>query len=149
MKRIGVVLILILAFCGLSDSLYLSQQEASNAPLLCNIENLSGCNIVATSQYSHLFGLSLAEYGVIFYAFTFIIAALELVVFDRLLRRMLQVVSLIGIVASLYLTFVELFVVRALCIYCLASASIALFIFIFACLIEPLRNNSQYKPPVA
>ena len=141
MKRIGVVIILILAFCGLSDSIYLAQHEATNTPLLCNVGNLSGCNVVASSQYAHLFGISLAEYGVIFYAFVFVIAALELVVFDRLLRRVLQAASLIGLIASLYLTFIEFFVLRALCVYCLASASVALFIFIFACLIEPLRKK--------
>jgi uncharacterized membrane protein len=141
MKRIGVVFILILAFCGLSDSIYLAQHEADNVPLLCNVQNLSGCNVVASSQYAHFFGISIAEYGVIFYAFIFIIAALELVFFDRLLRRILQIVALVGIVASLYLTFVELFVLRALCIYCLASACIALLIFIFACLIEPFRKK--------
>lgn len=141
MKRVGVVIILILAFCGLSDSIYLAQHEAANTPLLCNVTNLSGCNVVASSPYAHLFGISLAEYGVIFYAFIFVIAALELVLFDRLLRRVLQAASLIGLIASLYLTFIEFFVVRALCIYCLASASVALLIFIFAGLIEPLRKK--------
>ena len=141
MKRVGVVFILLLAFCGLSDSLYLSQHEATNTPLLCNVQNLSGCNIVASSVYAHLFGISLAEYGVIFYAFMFVVAALELVVFDRLLRRILQVGSIVGVIISLYLTFIELFVVHALCIYCLASALIALLIFIFACVIEPLRKT--------
>ncbi|MFH1178289.1 MAG: vitamin K epoxide reductase family protein [bacterium] len=148
MKRTGVVLILILAFCGLSDSVYLSQNEANNSPLICNVENLSDCNVVAASQYAHLFGISIADYGVIFYAFIFVISALELAVFDRLLRRVLQVASFIGIFASLYFTFIELFVIRAICIYCIVSACIALLIFIFACLIEPLRKNLQYKPPV-
>ena len=148
MKRAGVVCILIFAFCGLSDSIYLAQHEASGTPLLCNVNNLSGCDVVAASPYAHFFGLSIAGYGVIFYALVFIIAALELVFFDRLLRRILQGISLIGIAISLYLTFLEFFVLRALCIYCLASASIALFIFIFACVIEPLRKNPHYKPPV-
>ncbi|MCX6786333.1 MAG: vitamin K epoxide reductase family protein [Candidatus Kaiserbacteria bacterium] len=147
MKRAGVVCILILAFCGLSDSIYLAQHEASNTPLLCNVENLSGCNIVAASQYARFFGVSLAEYGVIFCAFMFIVAALELVIFDRLLRRILQGVSLVGIAISFYLTFIEFFVVKALCVYCLASAGVAIGIFIFACLIEPLRKSSLYRPP--
>jgi uncharacterized membrane protein len=141
MKRIGVVLILILAFCGLSDSLYIAQHEANNTPLICNVTSLSGCNIVATSQYTHLFGISLAEYGVIFYAFIFIIAALELVVFDQLLRRIIQIASLVGIVASLYFTYIEVFILKTLCIYCITSAVIAILIFIFAYFIEPIRKK--------
>src|SRR5450756_2536745 len=96
MKRVGVVLILILAFAGLADSAYLAQHEASGTPLLCNIQNLSGCNIVANSQYSHIFGIPTAEFGVLFYSILFVLAALELVIFDRLLRRVLQGFALIG-----------------------------------------------------
>jgi uncharacterized membrane protein len=147
MKRIGVLFILILAFCGLADSAYLTQHELNGTPLLCNIQNLSGCNVVATSQYSHLFGVPLAEYGFIFYGIIFVLAALELLLFDQLLRRVLQVVSLIGVIASIYFTLIQVFVIGAFCIYCLASALIALFILILASLIEPVRLRAQGKVP--
>ncbi|MBI4088523.1 vitamin K epoxide reductase family protein [Candidatus Kaiserbacteria bacterium] len=149
MKRVGVVLILLFAFFGLADSLYLAQHEASGTPLLCNIQNLSGCNVVIASQYSRLFGISLAEYGVVFYGIVFILAALEIVIFNRLLRRALQAASLIGIIASLYFTFVQIFFIGALCIYCLASALTALLIFICASFIEPMRKNIKQplSPP--
>lgn len=140
MKRAGVVIVLVLSFCGLSDSIYLTQNEASNTPLICNVNNLSDCNIVAASQYAHLFGIPLAEYGVVFYGGIFILAALELALFNRLLRRILQGVSFIGIVVSLYFTFIEIFVIRALCIYCIISALIAFLIFISSCFIEPMRK---------
>lgn len=140
MKRLGVALILLFAFLGLSDSIYIAQNEANNSPLICNVQNLSGCNIVQASQYSHVFGISLAEYGVAFYAFIFVIAALELLVFDRFLRRVLQGAAIVGVIASAYFTFLEIFVIHALCIYCLVSAFIALLVLIFASLIEPVRN---------
>ena len=143
MKRAGVAFILFLAFCGLSDSIYLSQNEIGNTPLVCDIEYLSDCNIVATSPYARLFGIPLAEYGIVFYGVIFILASLELVFFNRFLRRILQVVSLIGIASSLYFTFVEIFVINALCIFCLISAFITLLILIFACLIEPVRRNVE------
>ncbi|GEM_PF-374514 len=147
MKRIGVALILILAFLGLADSAYLAQHEASGVPLLCNIQNLSGCNIVVASQYSHIFGIPLAQYGVIFYGVLFVLAALELVIFNRLLRRSLQVISLIGIIASLYFILIQAFFISAFCIYCLASAAIALLIFICASFIEPFGKKMQNNPP--
>lgn len=147
MKRAGVVLILILAFFGLADSIYLTQHELSGTPLLCNIQNLSGCNIVAASQYSHIFGIPLAEFGILFYAVLFVLAALEIVVFDQLLRRALQAVSFVGVLFSLYFTFLQIFVINAACIYCIASALIALFIFILASLIEPLKRRTRHIPP--
>lgn len=147
MKRMGVVGILVLAFCGIANSAYLAESERTGTPLICDIKNLSGCNIVANSQYSHLFGVPLAEYGVLFYGLLFVLAALELVLFDRLLRRVLQGVALVGILASLYFTAVQIFFIGAFCIYCLASSVIALLIFILATLIEPLRGIKEQAFP--
>ncbi|MHB8710196.1 MAG: vitamin K epoxide reductase family protein [Minisyncoccota bacterium] len=146
MKRAGVVGILILAFCGLADSAYLAQHEASGTPLFCNIQNLSGCNIVASSQYSHIFGMPLAEFGVLFYSIIFVLAALELIILDRLLRRVLQVAALIGVIASLYFSLVQIFLIGAFCIYCLASALIALLVLILAGLIEPVGRRVRSAP---
>lgn len=141
MKRAGVILILFLAFCGLADSAYLTQHETTNTPLICNIQNLSGCNTVAQSPYSKVLGIPLAEYGIFFYAIVFALSALELVIFDRLLRRVLQALAAFGVLASLYFTFLQIFVIGALCAYCLGSAVITLLIFVTAGFIEPLRKN--------
>lgn len=147
MKRLGVVGILVLAFCGLADSVYLTQHELNGTPLICNIQNLNGCNTVANSPYAHIFGVPIAEYGVAFYGILFILAALELVIFDRLLRRVLQMAALAGAVASLYFSFVQIFFIGAFCIYCFASAFIAFLALILASLIEPLRHRARPAPP--
>lgn len=147
MKRVGVIGILFLAFCGLADSLYLTQHELFGTPLICNLQNLSGCNIVASSQYSHVFGIPLAEFGVLFYGVLFVLAALEIVLFDQLVRRLLQVASLIGIISSLYFTFVQVFLIGAFCIYCFASAFITVLVFILASMIEPIGKRANHIPP--
>lgn len=141
MKRIGVVAILLLAFFGLADSAYLAQHEATGVPLICDIKNLDGCNTVASSPYSHIFGVPLADFGILFYGMLFVLAALELVLFDRLLRRALQAASLVGVLASLYFIILQIFFIGAFCIYCIASAIIAFLIFILASLIEPVRRE--------
>jgi uncharacterized membrane protein len=146
-KRLGVTIILVLAFCGLADSTYLTQNELNNVPLLCNIQNLSGCNIVTNSQYSRVLGVPVAELGLAFYGLIFIIAALEIVLLDPRLRRALQVLSLLGILASLYSSFLQIFVIKAFCIYCLASTFTTLVIFICASLIEPVRRKKQEQAP--
>jgi uncharacterized membrane protein len=143
MKRVGVVLILFLAFFGLADSAYLAQNALSGTPLICDIQSLSGCNTVAASEYSRIFGIPLAEFGVLLYSIIFVLAALELVLFDRFLRRVLQVVSGIGAAVSLYYAFIQVFVIGAFCIYCFASSVTAILIFIFATLIEPMRRRPQ------
>lgn len=143
MKRIGVVFILVLAFAGLADSAYLAEHEINGTPLICNIENLNGCNIVANSSYSQLFGVPLAEYGVLFYGILFVLAALELVLFDQLLRRVIQGAAIIGVLSSLYFTTLQIFFIGAFCIYCGVSAAITLIIFILASFIEPIRKRAR------
>ena len=147
MKRIGVALILLLAFFGLADSVYLAQHAQQGTPLICNIQNLSGCNTVASSEYSRVFGIPIAHLGVIFYTLLFVFAALEWVLFDRVLRRVLQVMAVVGIAVSAYSTIVQMFYIKAYCIYCLASALITVFIFVLATLIEPIRKKAD--PPQA
>ncbi len=147
MKRAGVIAILVLAFFGLADSAYLTQHVISGTPLVCNIQSLSGCNIVASSQYSKILGIPLAELGVLFYGVLFILAALELVLFDQLLRRVIQVAAVVGALASIYFTSVQVFLIGALCIYCSVSAGISILILLIASFLEPLRRRTHVLSP--
>lgn len=142
MKRIGVIFILFLSFCGLADSMYLAQNETAGTPLLCNIQGLSGCNIVAQSSYSHLFGIPLADYGILFFSILFVLAALELVLFDQLLRRVIQIAALGGFLASIVFMIIQVFLIGALCVYCTASAAITLIVLVTAWFIEPRRKRA-------
>ncbi len=148
MKRLGVVFILLLAFAGIADAAYIAEHEINGTPLICSGQSLSGCNVVAQSSYSRVFGVPLAEYGVLFYGILFVLAALELVLFDRLLRRVLQVAALIGLFGSLYFEALQVFFIGAFCIYCITSGIITLLIFIFASFIEPVRQTKRISAPV-
>lgn len=148
MKRLWVALILILAFLGIANSAYLAQSALGNEPLLCNVSGLSGCNTVAQSPYSALFGIPLGLYGVAFYAGVFILAAVELLLFRPYLRRLLQVGALVGLLASVIFTVIQKFLIQAFCIYCILSALIALLIFVFATLIEPVKRPRRRSAPV-
>lgn len=141
MKRWSVGAILILSFCGIAVSAYLAQSEATGNALICDIQSLSGCNAVVTSEYSRIFGISLADFGLLFYAILFVAAAFELVLFNWVLRRLLQLFALVGIIASLYSVYTQVFIINALCIYCLTSALLTFLILIGASLIEPLRQR--------
>lgn len=149
MKRAGVVCILILAFLGIADSVYLLQHELAGSPLICTINGFSDCNAVITSEYSRILGVPIAELGVLFYGIMLVLALLELVLFDQLLRRALQALSLVGMAASLYFTFIQVAFIGALCIYCLASTTITLLIFVFASMIEPIRKRAVHAPSAA
>ena len=130
--RIAPWAILILGFIGLADAAYLAQSELTGNPLICNIQGLSGCNIVAQSIYSHLFGIPLGIYGVGFYGLLFVLAAVELFYKESLIRKGIQALATMGILASICFVFIQVFLIKAICIYCTLSAIITLLVWLFA-----------------
>lgn len=126
-------LLLVLTFLGLADAWYLTNAALTGSALACSFtgfQALSGCNQVAQSSYSHVFGLPLALYGVVFYILLFVIASVLFVVPMRMLYRAAIALGIIGFALSLYFVFLQFFVIKALCIYCLASMVLAFFILL-------------------
>jgi uncharacterized membrane protein len=122
--------VIALAFLGLADSWYLAESALTDSSLTCNISGLEGCNIVAQSSYSHLFGVPLGVYGVFFYGLVFVLGALLFVLTKRSLYHILSWVGSIGLLASIIFMGIQVFLIKALCVYCLGSAVIAFLIFI-------------------
>ena len=144
-KRISTAATLALAFLGIADSSYLLQAKVEGTALMCDLGALSGCNAVAESPYSMVFGIPIAAYGVAFYSALFLVAALELIVFHRRARQVIQVFAAFGLAASAYFTLLQLFVIQAVCIYCIASAAISALIFLCAFFIEPISPKLWRK----
>lgn len=147
MKRFAAILILLLAFCGLADSAYVAQAVLSGVSLICNANNLYNCVTVAHSSSAYLFGIPLAEYGVLFYGVLFTLAALELVLFDRILRRALQWLSFAGVLAAIWFSFIQVWFVGVFCTYCAISGVITILVLVGASLLEPLRTHTKVPPP--
>ncbi len=131
MHRTALVwILLLLAFAGIADAWYLAASALSNTALSCDLgAALDGCNIVAKSPYSHFLGVPLALYGVGFYAVTFVLAGLLLVLHDRWLTRALYMLSIVGALASLVFLAIQFVLIKALCVYCIGSAGISFLIF--------------------
>jgi len=78
----------------------------------------SGCAIVENSDYSHLFGIHVSIYGIIGYA---LILGATVMQGDRA-RLAAFVLALFGFGFSLYLTYLELWEIHAICQWCVGSA---------------------------
>jgi uncharacterized membrane protein len=118
-----IALILAFAFLGLADSWYLAESAASDTPLVCGPGVLEGCNAVAQSPYSRLFGIPLGVYGVVFYGLAILLAAAALTLKIKGTSFYLLVVTGAGAIASVAFLYVQFFLIKALCVYCLASAA--------------------------
>ncbi len=119
-------LIPVLCVVGLGASIYLTYVEISHTRALCG--PVGDCNAVQSSPYAKLFGfLPIALLGALGY-----IAILAAWLWRRFRQDMLSKsagpvmfgMALFGTLFSIYLTYLELFVIHAVCIWCLSSAVI-------------------------
>lgn len=123
---------IMLAVLGLLDSIYLVWVKYTGAYALCG--PIGNCESVNSSQYSEIFGIPISLLGVGAYA---IISALllqenrseswaeygSMIVFGM---------SLLGVLYSIYLKFIEVAVLRAICPYCVVSAIILIILLILS-----------------
>ena len=122
----------LLALAGLLLSLYLLLQRMGFlGPLVCGTSG--GCERVQASRYSEFLGLPVAAYGVGGYLALLVIAFAGLQ--GKLAEsagptRLLALLSGIGVAFTVYLTSLELFVIHAICRWCVGSAVIIVLLFI-------------------
>lgn len=113
----------ILALVGIGVSLYLGSVEASGAEAVCG--PVGDCNAVQQSEYATIFGIPIGILGVIGYSVLLAGWAVSRFARDRLADVGMLVAAAIaagGTLFSIYLTFLEPFVIGATCMWCLASA---------------------------
>jgi uncharacterized membrane protein len=117
--------IAVLSLIGLFVSLYLWLYKiGAIGTLQCGT---GGCDTVQTSRYADLFGVPVAFYGVAGYATLLVVSLAGLqptLLRARGVTTALAALATPGFLFSLYLTYLELFVIHAICRWCVASAVI-------------------------
>ena len=97
----------------------------AESPLFC--EAGSGCDIVQASRYGVFFGVPTALWGALVYAG---IGVLALVGLDTGRWLAAFLLAVVGVSFSAYLSYLELFEIRAICGYCVISALIIAALFV-------------------
>ncbi|MEK6844735.1 MAG: vitamin K epoxide reductase family protein [Nanoarchaeota archaeon] len=99
-----------------------------------------GCNAVQNSKYSYLFGISNSIYG------TFIFLILSMITFSQIQKPiknkqlLINSAVILGFIVAIYFIFIQIFIIKAFCKYCLVidfSLIIAFFLVILK------KNNLQ------
>ena len=106
-----------IAIAGIGVATYITIADAGGGAPQC-LAGGHGCATVAQSHYSHIAGINVAVFGIVGYVLL-LAAALtpgDVGRFGGLMG------SLIGFGFSFYLTYLELFVIDAICQWCVASA---------------------------
>jgi len=124
--------IAVLALIGLFISLYLLFYHLGwYGGLVCG-SGAHACEYVQTSRYARFLGWPVPGWGVAWYASVFGIALLGVqpTFGDHpWTGRLLSLLAVGGLAFTIYLTSVELFVLRAVCRWCVGSAAITTAIF--------------------
>jgi uncharacterized membrane protein len=140
--------IALLALVGFFIALYLWLHALGyGGPLKCGT---GACETVQTSPQAVQFGIPVALYGVIGYLALFIVAIIGLrpaALADRRWSLLLVGLSTAGFLFTAYLTYLELFVIHAICRWCVGSAVVIAAIWIVSLL--SLRSPGPRTDPVA
>lgn len=139
-------LIPLLSLIGLGIAIYLAYVEISQAEAICG--PVGQCNLVQASPYARFLGIPIAVLGILYYVAIVILWACQRV--KRLVRPSalaLLGLTLFGTLFSIYLTLLEIFVIRAVCAWCLSSAVIttALLLLVVAPVTKRPRLRSAFS----
>lgn len=113
---------LALSVIGFIDAIYLSMKALFGSPVTCYAFN--GCDIVAQSTYSLLFGIPLSLLGAVFYTTAIILATYYLQWRSAKVLKWVRSIVIAGGIFSLYLVGLQALVIHAWCFYCVISDGI-------------------------
>jgi uncharacterized membrane protein len=120
MKKIYAVAAL-LSLLGLADALYLTIEHVTGQSVRCTI--ISGCSEVLSSRYAVVAGIPLAMVGAAAYFSVFSLATLAAFGY-RVAGTLLTPLVAAMFFVSVWLIYLQAFVIRQFCQYCLLSAAI-------------------------
>jgi uncharacterized membrane protein len=110
------IAVIVLCLLGIADAGYLTYVHYSGIKVACL--SSGGCETVQASQWAKLAGIPVALLGLIGY----ISILLSLLVPGELGRAATFAIALIGFGFSMYLTYREVFTIKAICQWCVGSA---------------------------
>lgn len=134
-------LIGLFSFFGLIDASYLAAKHYSGTIPPCAI--VKGCEAVTTSQYATIGGISVALWGAVYYLIVLIVSIIIIDTDNHRLKKFLAIFSILGLSASVWFISLQVFVIKALCLYCLVSAFSSTSIFITA---RFFRDKNRLRP---
>lgn len=108
------------ALAGLADAVYLTVHHYAATPVPCSI--IEGCETVLTSEYAEIAGVPLAVFGALAYFAAFSLALLA-AFGNRSMWTAFGAVVILMAVFTLWLVYLQAFVIGAFCQFCLISAA--------------------------
>lgn len=130
-ERIFSTIILLASIVGAIAAVYalLAHYDAASSDF-CSISETFDCDLVNKSKYSEIFNIPVSAMGLAAYVFFFFTVPVFLKKRSEWLMNLLVFGSVTGLLFSLYLTFIEAFVLKAWCMLCIASQISIIFVVV-------------------
>lgn len=129
----------IVSLLGLADAIYLTVQHVTGQSVRCTI--VSGCSEVLSSSYATVAGFPLALIGAAAYFSVFSLATLAAFGY-RFAGTLLTPLVLLMFLISLWLIYLQGFVIGAWCQFCLLSAAVTTALTVIVLLRVILRRKT-------
>ncbi|MFA6017479.1 MAG: quinone-dependent dihydroorotate dehydrogenase [Patescibacteria group bacterium] len=131
MKKFFLPILFILF--GIADAGYLTYKHYSQVIPPCTVNHLlpiaSDCGKVLRSSYSVVFGVPLATFGVVQYSLL-LIAFISLYIYKKkIFTYWIILQSMAGAIFSVYFMYIQLGILKSICLYCTLSAFFSFTIY--------------------
>jgi uncharacterized membrane protein len=126
----------VFALFGTLIALYLLLHDLGLSSIICPI---AGCDKVQASEYSKWFGIPVAAFGLIGFIKLLglsLIGLFKTRVLNLPIRTIIVTISSLGLLAYVPLTYLELFVIHAVCFWCVTSSLMMLGVLLSSVLIR-------------
>jgi uncharacterized membrane protein len=138
----------LIALAGMFVALYLTLYKLGYiGTLACAV---GSCEKVQTSKWATFLGIPVGAWGVGYYVGVLVVSLIGLspgYAERRSISQLLVGMTAMGVMFSLWLTYLELFVIDAICMYCVISAILAIALFAISWL--DLRDVDAWAEQVA
>jgi uncharacterized membrane protein len=133
-----------LCLLGLGISGYLSYKRVAGGSLSCT--RWAQCDVVNNSIYAYFLGVPISFIGLAGYLLLLALALAALWATGRAQRQILWLSLLLalgGVGFSVYLTYLEIYVIEALCAWCVASAIVITLLAIVDAVAVRLHGSAR------
>ena len=128
-----ITMLAVLSILGVIDSIYLYYKHSKKQPLVCLLN--TNCNAVLNSKWSHIFGIRNELFGIAYYSLIFIGSFVLFYNETHFIHISLRLISFLAMIFSAFLIYLQKYVIKEYCFYCIISAIISLLILVIILLL--------------
>ena len=129
----------VVSLIGFSDATYLTAKHYLGVPINCSL--FEGCEEVTSSQYAAIFGIPVSLAGAGYYLLIFVLMIAYLDTRKERITYFISRLTPLGFIASLWFLYLQLFVIGAICLYCMISFTTSTLLFILGLILLQLESK--------